>query len=120
MNKYEQKFKEQLNWLDKATKSEKAELKVKELTIESIEQDLVCLSKMVTETPVLSELIDTKENQLVSLKHSQEASKALIDKYSEKLKVFQRICPHEDIVYEYTNQHKNEDYYRCTLCNELI
>lgn len=120
MNKYEQKFKEQLSWLVKATKSENAELKIKELTIESIEQDLVCLSKMVTETPVLSELIDTKENQLVSLKHSQEVSKALIDKYSEKLKVFQQICPHEDKVYDHTNQHKNEDYYRCTLCNKLV
>lgn len=120
MNKYEQNFKEQVNWLIQALESEKVELKAKELTIESIEQDLASLSKMVTDTPILSELIDTRENQLNSFKHSQEVSKALIDTYLVKLKIFQQICPHENTVYDHTKQHKNEDYHRCTLCNKLI
>lgn len=120
MNKYEQNFKEQVNWLIQALESEKVELKAKELTIESIEQDLASLSKMVTDTPILGELIGTKENQLSFLKHSKEVSKALIDTYSGKLKIFQQICPHENKTYAYTNQHKNEDYYHCNLCNKLI
>ncbi len=111
MNKFEEKFRERLSAVLSYQKDNKLNLAEYKRELESLQG--VKLEKL----PDVA--VEAIKNRIDQLNRLVPVCNENIERFRTSLELLRSICPHEDVVYDSHDNHKNEDYYRCILCGDI-
>lgn len=69
----------------------------------------------------LQEIIDKHKKRIFGCElRNTNLNKSIVD-INQSIQFFKdHICPHEETTYDHSDYHKNDEYFKCNLCEKII